>query len=193
MLTDVQIINQGLGKFASARINRIDPPSTSLERNATGYEQWRRSEIAKHPWVFATEDDVVLTLTDTLTSNVGQKYVYDLPDDCVRPIRTKTAEWKQRGRKLYSSYSTGLTVNLLMDKPEDEFDPLFVDVLALRCALELVDFVTQSNVKRSTIKEWYDDAVDIAKKNNAFVVGPQEISSEVDDYDFLRARDNFGV
>lgn len=192
MLTDVEIINQGLGKFASARINRINPPSTSLERNATGYTQWRRSEISKHPWVFAREDDVVMTLSNTLTTNVSQKYVYDLPTDALRPIRTKRAEWKQRGRKLYSAYST-LTVNLLLDRPEDQFDPLFVDVLALRCAMELVDFVTQSNVKRDTITGWYKDAIDLAKLNNAFTVGPEEISSEVDDYDFLAARDNPGL
>lgn len=187
MLTDVEIINQGLGKFASARINRINPPGTSLERNATGYTQWRRSEIAKHPWVFAREDDVVMPQTDYLITGVKRPYVYDLPTECLRPIRTKRAEWQQRGRKLYSAYSS-LTVDLLLDKLEDEFDPLFVDVLALRCAMELVDLVTQSNVKRDKIEEWYDVAVDIAKKNNAWTVGDEDISSEVDDYPFLSSR-----
>lgn len=192
MFTNVQIINQGLGKFASSKIRRIDPPSTNLEIHmADGYLAWKRSELAKHRWVFATEDDVILTVTSTITQTptIRQPYVYALPTECLRPIRQNDSEWKQRGHKLQSAYASGLTVSMILDKNEDEFDPLFVDVLACRIALESVDFVTQSNVKKEKIQEWYEDAVAVAKGANAFTIGAEDVTNNNDyDYPFLAAR-----
>ena len=61
MYTKVQIINLGLGKISSSLISRIDPPKSPLERYcADGYENWKRTEIAKRRWVFATDDEVAL-------------------------------------------------------------------------------------------------------------------------------------
>lgn len=187
MFTNVQIINLGLSKIASSRVSRIDPPVSPLERfEAEGYEHWKRSELTKRRWVFATEDDYTLTRTETL-ENVDRPYKFQLPVECLRPIRQRRTEWKQRRRYIYSAYDT-LRISMIMNVDEVEFDPLFVEVLACRIALESVEYVTQSNTKKADAEALYRAAVDEAARANAFVIGPEDIAEDDSDFPFITSR-----
>jgi len=187
MFTGVQIINLGLSKIASSRVSRVDPPVSSLERFvAEGYPHWKRTELTKRRWVFAIEDNYALTQVATL-ENVEQMYKYQLPVECLRPIRGKRTEWKQRGRYLYSAYSE-LRVSMIMNVDETEFDPLFVEVLACRVALESVEYVTQSNTKKADAEALYRNAVSDAGQANAFVIGPEDVTEDDEDFPFVTSR-----
>ena len=186
MFTKVQIVNLGLSKIAASTISRIDPPQTSLERFvAGGFEHWKRSEIAKRRWVFATEDHYALAKAEEI-EGAEKPYKYSLPVDCLRPIRGKYAEWKQRRRYIYSTQDN-LRISYVVNVDESEFDPLFVEVLACRIALESVEFVTQSNTKKADAKALYDEAVIAAGKANSFIRGPEDVTDE-DVEPFIRAR-----
>lgn len=188
MFTDVQIINIGLSKISANRIARIDPPKTPLEAfMASNYPHWKRVELTKRRWVFALVDDYTLTVSETLT-NVAQPYKYALPTDCLRPVRTKCTEWKQRGRFLFSAYSTGLKISYIRNADESEFDPLFNDVLAAAIALGSYEFVTQSTSKGQMAAQLYKDAVDIAGQANAFTIGSEDVGSDDDNFDWLTSR-----
>lgn len=190
MFTDVQIINLGLSKITSSRINRIDPAVTPLEKYmAANYQHWKRSELTRRRWVFATEDDYALTKVATL-ENVSQPYKYALPINCLRPVREKRTEWKQRGRFLYSAYDS-LKISYIRNASEDEFDPLFEEVLACAIGKNANEYVNQSNTKYANAKAAYDEAVNDAAKANAFVIGPENINSD-DDFEgsWLTARHN---
>ncbi len=187
MFTIVQIINLGLSKIASSRISRIDPPVSALERFVSeGYEHWKRSELTKRRWVFATEDNYTLTRVDTI-DNVDKPYKFQLPVECLRPIRQRRTEWKQRRRFLYSAYDT-LRVSMIMNVDETEFDPLFVEVLACRIALESVEYVTQSNTKKADAEALYRAAVSEAGLANAYVIGPEDIAEDDSDFPFVTSR-----
>lgn len=194
MFTRVQIVNIGLSKIASSRISRLDPPQSSLERFiSAGYDHWKRSEITKRRWVFATEDDVPLAKVADPSSDPpvdrddGRNYQYSLPVDCLRPVRTKYTEWKQSRRYLYSAYDN-LKVTCVFNVDESEFDPMFVEVLAGRIALESVEYVTQSNTKKADTKSLYDTAVMEAAKTNAFITGPEDVTSGDEGFAFLTGR-----
>ena len=177
MLTDVQIINLGLGKIAANQITRIDPPATPLEKYiAPKYEQWKRSELSKRRWVFATVDDYLLTLNAT-TVGVERPYSFALPIDCLKITRNNRSEWVQRGRFLNSHYSS-LRIQYIRNADESEFDPLFNDVLAARIAVECAEYVTQSTTKKQTAMAEYDDAVSEAGKQNAYVIGPEPVADD---------------
>src|SRR5690606_6102471 len=135
MFTDVQVINLGLSKIASSSISRIDPPVSSLERfMAAGYVHWKRSELTKRRWVFATEDSYKLALLEVLDGQ-DRPYKYSVPTECLRPIREKRTEWKQRKRFILSAHDN-LRISFIENVSEVDFDPLFVEVLASRIALE---------------------------------------------------------
>lgn len=194
MFTQVQIVNIGLSKIASSRISRLDPPQSSLERFiASSYEHWKRSEITKRRWVFAMEDDYALAKVQDPSSEPpvsradGRNYKYSLPVDCLRPIRLRRTEWVQRRRFLFSCQDN-LKISYITNVDESEFDPLFVEVFASRIAAESVEYVTQSNTKKADTNSLYNTAVTEAAKANAFVIGPEDVASDDDDFPFLTAR-----
>lgn len=188
MLTDVQIINLGLSKIASNRVARIDPAQTPLEAfMASNYKHWKRTELAKRRWVFATEEHYKLTLESSRTDGVDKPHKFALPIDCLRPIRNKTTEWVQRGRYIYSAYNE-LYIDYIRNASEDEFDPLFDEVLASKVAYESAEYVTQSNAKKELAKAQYDDAIRVAGQCNAFVIGPEDIQADDNDFEWLAGR-----
>lgn len=184
--TPVGIINLGLGKIGSDTISSIAPPKTTTERTcATGYPQWRDSEMSKRRWVFAT-DMRALALASTLTG-VELPYVFDLPADYLRAIRGKRDRWVIRGKQLFSQNATE-TVEMLVRKTEDLFDPLFVDLLAARAAKELVESKTQSNEKWNKAQVLYKEALSEAGRLNAFLLEPDSTVLDDDNSDWLRGR-----
>lgn len=187
MPSDVAIINLGIGKYSATRVRRIDPGSTSLESFCgEGYPQWRASELTKRRWVFATVFDYLLTASENDPTR-ERPYKFLLPNDCLRPIREKGTTWVQSGRALYA-YEAELKLDYVRNVDEAEFDPLFIDVLAARCGIETVNHVTESRPKKVDLTFEYDRAVSEAAKQNAFVIGPENVNGDDSAYPFLEAR-----
>lgn len=186
MLTDVQIINDGISKLGSSRVKQIAPPVTPLEVfMAARYPQWKRSELTKRRWVFALVKEY--SLTQVSTTEPGSKpFKYNIPNDCLRPIRGKRTEWEQRGRYIFSAYDT-LAIDYIKDAAESEFDPLFNDVLSARVQLGSVEYITQSATKKADAKEDYKDAIKDAGRANAFVIGPEDIDEDDNELSWLEA------
>jgi len=188
MLTDVQHMNLGLSKISSSRVSRIDPAVTPLEAfMATNYPHWRRRELAKRRWVFATEKNYQLTQEDILTG-VDKPYKYRVPNDCLRPLRTNETEWEQRGKYIYSNYNE-LKINYIKNVVEADFDVLFTEVLACAVAVERVEYVTQSNAKKEFAVNLYRDAVIDAARANDFIIGPEDLNGNDDATPWVMGRD----
>lgn len=189
MTTPITVINLGLSKIAGSRVSTISPPKTALERYmAANYPAWRDAELARRRWVFAMEWRT-LTLQETLTS-AAKPYKYGIPNDALRAIRNRDAEWEQRRRFIYSAQAT-LTVPFIIQVPENEFDPLFVEVLACKIAHESAEYVTQSNTKKDKAEKQYDLAVLEAGRNNAFTRGSDDETDEGDEdteFDWITKR-----
>lgn len=190
MTTRLTILNLALGKLSPSRIRHDNPPRTDLETYMVGhYDVWKHTELTKRRWVFASVYEEPLTLSETLTSNPhdGRKYKFALPNKCLRPVRTKYTEWTQHGKFIYSTGSK-LSLTYVKDVPENEFDPLFVDVLASWIAIQACQYVTESNTKLQLKREEYRYAVAEAGKVNAFIRGPEDIQEDDGDFSFLTAR-----
>lgn len=186
MLTDVQIINDGISKLSGSRVRSITPPTTPIEVfMAARYPQWKRSELTKRRWVFATVKNYTLTQVST-TEPGGKKYKYQMPNDCLRPIRTKRTEWEQRGKFIFSAYDS-LAIDYIRDAHESEFDPLFNDVLSARVQLGSAEYITQSATKKADAKDDYKEAIRDAGRANAYVIGPEDLDEDDDEISWLEA------
>lgn len=144
MLSDLDVLNLALGKISPNRVVQINPPRTPLEGfMSRGYPVWKNTVLTKKRWVFATVDNYPLTAEAVLDPEPTdyKKYKFALPNDCLRVIRQKNTEWKQRGKYLYSAYDK-LVISYIRNAAEAEFDPLFTDVLAAWIAQESAMFVT---------------------------------------------------
>lgn len=184
------IINLGLGKIAASLVSSISPPRSPVERHVDqGYAQWRKSELEKRRWVFATEWAQLTEVGPRLTGNVpqGLGIRFALPVDSLRVIRQNTDTWAQRGRYIYAR-DTSLMVEYIRDVPEGEFPPSFVEVLSCRIAQECVEFTTQSNTKLDTANALYKIALNEAGRANAFILGSEDITGPDENYDWVNAR-----
>lgn len=178
MTTAVKVINLGLSKIAASRVSSIEPPKSNLERYmADNYPEWRDAELSARRWRFAMEYKALTLDGELLAASTDKPYRYLMPNDCLRPVRRKGDEWEQHGRFLYSNQNT-LTVVCVVRKSENEFDPLFVEVLACKIAYESCEYVTQSNQKKEDAERAYDKAVVRAAKVNAFLTGAEAVSDE---------------
>ena len=90
--------------------------------------------------------------------------------------------------KHFQAHDQNLRVSLIMNVPESELDPLFIEVLACRIAMECVEYVTQSNTKMEAASVLYDRAVTDATRANSFVIGPENITNDDSAYPFVHER-----
>lgn len=181
------IINHGLSKIGSSRVNSISPPSSPIERHCQqGYTQWRDSELTKRRWVFARAF-ADLTQNPAVTVAPGYAYAFDLPSDCLRPIRDRHTTWIVVGKQIHHVGAT-LKLEYTRRVPETDFDAMFIDALAARCAFECAEFITQSNTKGASALDVYKDAIKAAGAANALIIGPEiaDHASELDDWELAR-------
>lgn len=181
------VINYGLGKIGASRVNSLSPAQSKLEKHcAEGYVQWRRSELAKRRWVFARRVEA-LTVNPSVTPVNGRAFAYDLPPNIVRVIRDRDTTWIQSGRYIHS-YAASQELEFIVDVPEGEFDPLFLDVLAWRVVQECNEYLTQSNTKDVSFTEKYKEAVRTAGVANAFIIGPEytQTADDLDEWELAR-------
>lgn len=186
------IINLGLAKIGPQRINNLSPPGTSLERHcAPLYPQWRDSELTKRRWAFANKP-YALNPNATVSLLQDLPYAFDVPADALRIIRAPYARWRQSGKLIYGHEST-LTIEYTRKVDganfnENDFHPLFVDLLAVRCARECVEHVTTSNVKMQTIAGWYQEVLAEAGTVNALILDTDDaqLPEELDSWELGR-------
>jgi hypothetical protein len=186
--TAIDMINNGLGKFSSSAINSITPPKSSLERRCASYPQWKESELSKRRWVFARNEAYDLPQVPKGAGDLNVKeFKYSLPPAVLKPVRDKYANWSQAGRYIYSN-TDDLTIPVILNILEAEFDPLFVDVLACRVWMETVNFVTQTDSSLDLAQAAYREAVAVAGQQNAYVIGPEDVNDDDSAYDFITGR-----
>jgi hypothetical protein len=183
------IVNLGLGKIGSSRVNSLTPPRSVLEGlSAAGWTHWKFSELRKRRWVFATTK---LALTPSGASPIAgeyRNYQYAIPADCLRPIRPRQCQWEIRGPFIYS-VEAKLSLEYIRGVADSELiDVSFVEVLAWRVAMELAEPSTQSTQKHNDAVAGYRDAIAEAGKMNAFLLEPFETDAPDDQFSWVDGR-----
>lgn len=189
------IINLGLSPLGAYNVSTITPPVTPLEKKcADQYPQWRDSRLTANRWVFARNYEVLtLGAPSPSMATAERPHAFALPNNCLRPIREKSAKWEQRGKHLYHNAAT-LTIEFIARVVEADFDPLFVDTLAAWITYRMCEYVTQSNIKKADAKSDYEDTIKVARAANALIIGNDEQIGEADDDDdWISARRGAGL
>ena len=169
------VINAGLGKIAAAEITTFSNPISPEEAYVvSNYPHWKKQQLLKHRWHFATQRRNLTQSGEPLEDDERPNR-FAFPVDGLRPVREKRSDWEQRGKFLYTNTET-LEVLFIVNVPEPDFDELFFDALACWIAYQSVEYITQSNTKKEAIKQEYEEAIRTARRNNAFVTGSERFS-----------------
>lgn len=188
-VSDVSIANLALQKLGAARITTLTEDSRSARSVNACYEHLRDLELRKHKWNFA------IKRTTLAPSSVEPEFDYDyafpLPSDCLRllPPARNSLDWKIESHEGTPSILTndGNTLEILyIGKITDptKFDECFVEMLACKIADHCCEELTQSNTKKADVRAEYREALNSAKRMNAF----ENTSDEPPDDPWYEAR-----
>ena len=171
--------NSALQKIGASRILSINDSTVEALACAVAFDSNRRDELRKHVWKFATKraqlaPDVKAPLFD-------DTYAFSLPSDCLRIVfpADPDLDWKLEGRKIITSYGSGngavLNLRYVADITDcTQWDSSFYNVFAISLALDLVEALTQSTGKKSSLAYDYRDAIMQARAADAFETMPQQ-------------------
>jgi|AP82_1055514.scaffolds.fasta_scaffold20863_2 hypothetical protein len=180
----VDICNRALQKLGASPITALTEDSRNARACNASYEIIRDAELRKHPWSCATSR--VQLAPDTATPAFGVDYQYSLPSDFLRILPgNKITDWQIEGRKLLTD--DGITLDLRYVKrvtDPNEFDALFINLLATRLAFELCEIITQSNTKKDFLMKDYEFSILEAKRSNAI----ERVSAESPEDSWITAR-----
>lgn len=181
----IEICNLALAHIGQGSINSLDEESSQAEQCNLFYTNTRNSLLRQFPWNFSTKS-ILLARVDTTIP--GWNYVYQCPPESlwIRKIYTVDNPDPEIPNE-YEITSTGTAKFICCDidvayakctiRVEDPtlYDPLFVDALALKLALDLVMPLTNSASRTQEITQKYQYALSEAMLAGA-VEGAQKRS-----------------
>lgn len=171
--SDVAICNLALQKLgAKHRITSLDEDSPNAREMNSCFVAVRERALRRHTWNFAIKRASLAA--DAEAPPHGYTYQYTLPSDWLRmlPIdkhlNMNDLDWRIEGKKIRTNDTAPLPLRYIYRVTDpNEFDTLFVEVLACDLALQTCEKITQSNTKKESIKEDRKTALTEAKAVNA--------------------------
>lgn len=192
MASKETIANRALQKIGVTRISSLTEGSKNADEVNFCFDFLKDAELRANFWTFAIQRAALAADTETPIS--GRAYQYSLPGNFLRmapedpSFMADRREYLIEGRKIITDLAAPLYIRYVRnDVPEDEFDAMFADALAMRIAMEIAEPLTQSSSKREAAEQAYKYFIDLAKKTNAIEAGP--IENEIDELVLVRISD----
>lgn len=182
MVSSVDICNRALLKIHARQISRLDPPEDTEESQAcfTVYEQLRDEVLRAHPWNFAVKLATLNKLSDAPAFDY--QYAYQLPADCLRVLKLKEENYRNRYKVIGDQLHTDLDgVNIKYTKRETDttlFDPLFVSALVTRIAQELCYALAGSSERTAQLEAEYIRILREAKRRDGQEGTPDPVTAQ---------------
>lgn len=192
--TPTTIANRTLQMVGYQTISSITENSRGAKAILRSYNPVLQSELRKNYWNFAIARAALAP--DAIGPPFGKSYYYTLPSDFLdiappdqvfgtagggtlagnqilagTPIITGSpiVDWQVEGQKIASNQVPPLNIRYVSSNvTESMFDPCFEEAFAAALAVMTCEELTQSNTKLAAISQIYDQAIEAAKKRNAF-------------------------
>lgn len=192
--TQTSIANRALQILGAPPISSLQENSRGARAMNNAYNPVLQSELRKNYWNFAIKRASLAA--DAVGPSFGKSFYYTLPADFLdlappdmvfgvagggtlagnqilagTPIISGSpiVDWQIEGGKIASNQVSPLNMRYVSSGvTESQFDPCFDEAFSCALALMTVEEITQSNTKWQNIATLYDNAIEIAKKRNAF-------------------------
>ena len=177
MASEVQICNLALLKFGNITINNLNEATAQAQACKELYPLMRDEMMSLHEWNFAlARADISSQL---LTAPAFQyDYAYQLPTDCLRVIELYgTAEkWAREGNQFLTNQEEEIFIRYIKKiTTTGDFSQVFVNVLAVRLAAELVAKIKEDkNMRLELLAELERSVLPEAMRINA-IEGNREL------------------
>lgn len=184
MASDVSIVNRALTKLGADRILLLSDDSQQARVMNSMYADVRDAEVARYHWKFAIKRTTLPALVDAPIW--GYQYAYPLPMDYlglvqvdeiyVRSCMKGRAPWSVESGNILTDISAPLKLRYISRITNAGlFDPLFVETLACKLAMEGAESLTQSSSKLQAVEQQYQFALREAARRDAIENPPDDI------------------
>lgn len=192
--TKTSIANRALQILGYQAISDLQENSRGARAINRAYTPVLLSELRKNYWNFAIKRASLPA--DAVGPTFGKSNYFTLPPDFLdlappdqvfgvagggtlagnqilagTPIITGSPilDWQIEGNKIATNQVAPLNMRYVSsDVTESMFDPCFDEAFAAALAVETCEELTQSNTKLQNISNMYEQAIEVAKKRNAF-------------------------
>ncbi len=193
MASDVDIANRALQRIGARKIGSIeeDPSREAIEVRAM-YNIVRDAELRMNAWRFSITRAQIAALTTTPL--FGRTFEFLLPSDYVRtvPLDPKInffpTDWLYEKDRILTDDPGPIDLRYVSrDVASERYDPLFVEALGARLAMELGPTLVQPNTTAMTqLESAYQFHISAARRLNAIEIGPTE--PNIDTWEAVRRR-----
>lgn len=186
-VSKVAIANRALTKLGQARIIALDQNSVAANTLDSMFDIVRDNELRDHVWNFAKARAELPALADT--ADIDFSHQYQLPSDYIRLLQL--SEFKVypypppgglyviEGRRILTNAHAPLRIRYIRQIEDPTFfDASFVEVLACRLAAESCETLTNSNTKKQSAWQEYNEALRRAIRSNAVELAAEAIQDD---------------
>lgn len=198
--TKTTIANRALQLLGSRAINDLNENSNGARAMNRAYSPVLLSELRKNYWNFSIKRASLPA--DAVGPSFGKSSYFTLPPDFLdlappdqvfgvagggtlagnqilagTPIITGSPilDWMIEGSKIATNQVAPLNIRYVSsDITESQFDPCFDEAFSAALAVMCCEELTQSNTKLQALAQIYDQAIEVAKKRNAFEGRPTQ-------------------
>lgn len=182
--SEVSICNDALAKLgASSILSLADPTKNARLCNST-YATQRNAVLRLHNWAFAMKRATLAQKTTTPVFGFANEF--GLPSDCIRVFQAEESSiiFKIEGNLLLTDEGSIKILYISRVEDPEQFNALFVDVLATRIARELALPIADSRSLMGDMDTLYKRKLAEAKNVDGMEGKPDEAVIDT----FLRSR-----
>lgn len=179
-----QLTNYALSKLGEEPLLLLTDDTKPARLMNRIFDQVRDAELRRSRWKFSLKRVQLIALVDA--PEWGYTTQYPLPADFlglvqvndfyVRPLSKQRGPWSLEGGLLLTDLPAPLKVRYVARITNTGlFDPLFVEALACKLAMEAGETLTQSETKRARAADEYKFALAEARRQDAIETTPDEM------------------
>lgn len=184
MASRVQIANRALTKLGADRILLLSDDTQGARVMNSMFDDVRDAELRRVHWKFAMKRTSLLALASAPAW--GYKYQYPLPSDFIGLVQVNDyylrtgvsyqALWSVEGTNILTDLEAPLKVIYKFRVTDSgTYDPLFVEALACKLAMEACETLTQSESKFQRVATEYQEALIAAAMADAIENPPDAL------------------
>jgi len=179
-----QLANYALSKLGEEPVLLLTDDTKPARLMNRIFDQVRDAELRRSRWKFSLKRAQLVALVDS--PDWGFTTQYPLPSDFmslvqvneiyVRPLSKQRGPWSLEGGLLLTDLPAPLKIRYVSQITNTGlFDPLFVEALACKLAMEAGETLTQSETKRARAADEYKFALSEAQRQDAIETTPDEM------------------
>ena len=189
--SNVAIANRALQKLGAKRIESLTQDHPNARSMNVAFAPVRDAELRRYRWSFAIKRATLAA--DSSQTEWGDWNRFTLPADYLYLIRDdetgQAVDWRIEsdadGTYIITADSAPLYIRYVARIEDPNFyDPLFIEALACKLAVETCEEIKQSTSKKESLKADYDFAISEARR----VAAIEKPSHAFPEDDWLNAR-----